>query len=138
MQITVRGIAWLTLMTLAGIVSAAVSIYGIAAYLMMDLRQSPVLSISYCLLLLLCFPAFLLLRPARRSTRVLAGLAVAYVVVYCALNWRTCSELGYCSNILATLIETLNTVTVRGFLSVTLLSFAAERLDGKRSPRQAN
>lgn len=119
----IRGILWLILMTLAGILSAAVTLYGIFSAIVVDFRADTVLISLYCLFPTLCFPAFMLVKPARRSAIAVAILAVGYVVVYSALNRRSCSELGYCGSIASTLIETIRTHSVRAFFGATILGF---------------
>src|SRR6266568_2715175 len=122
---TVRGITWVALMTLGGIASAAVTLYGVYSALRVDFRQSPVLIGLYCLLPLLCFPSFLLIRPAERSVALLAIFAFGHLVVYSALSWRTCAELGYCGSILTTVVEILKTRTVLMFFGAAILRIMA-------------
>jgi len=119
----IRGTLWLLLMTVAGIVSAVVTLYGVYSFIVVDLRANTVLTGLYCLLPILCFPGFLLVKPARRSAIVVAILAVAYFAVYALLNRRSCSELGYCESVASTLLETLRTRSVTAFFGATILGF---------------
>jgi hypothetical protein len=130
---TMRGIAWAVVLSLAGVASAGVTIYGVASAIGIDLRQNPVLSVLYCGLPLLCFPVFALMRPVHRSAPVLALMAVAYLGVYSALNWRTCSELGYCEDVLPVVAQTLSTNMVLAFFSVVILSLIAVLMDHRSS-----
>lgn len=96
---TARGTAWLGLMSIAGVLSAGVTIYGTAAAVGIDFRQNPVLVCLYCLLPFMAFPVFMLVKSARISAALLAIIACSYLAVYSALSWRTCSELGYCGTV---------------------------------------
>ena len=126
---TIRGIIWAILLTAAGFLSVGVSLYGIVASLGVDLRQDTVFSCLYCGLPLLCGPIFLFVRPRNRSTFLLSLMALIYLAVYSALNWRTCSELGYCQNFSDTLMQTLSTNMVLAFFGVVILSLIALLFD---------
>ena len=92
---TIRGIIWAVLLSLACVLSAGVTLYGIGRCFGVDLRQDTLLSALYCALPVLCFPVFLLVRPRHLAAIVLSLMALTYLGAYSALNWRTCSELGY-------------------------------------------
>lgn len=121
----IRGIIWAVLLAIAGIISAGVSIYGAYSAWGLDFRQDTLLSCLYCGLPLLCFPIFLLIRPPNRSAFLLSLMALAYLGAYSALNWRTCSELGYCQNLVATIMQTLSTNVVLAFFAVVILQLIA-------------
>jgi hypothetical protein len=127
----IRDAAWLAAMTLAGILSAAVTLYGMYSANSVDFRQNTVLTSLFCLLPILSFPVFLLVRPARRSTAMLAMLAIAYLAVYSRLDWRTCAELGYCGSVASTVLETLRTRPVLEYFGVAIFSFAALLVDDR-------
>ena len=136
---TIRGMAWLALMTATGILSAGETLYGVYSAIVIDLRPNPVLTGLYCLLPVLCFPVFMLVRPARRSTALLLILAIGYVVAFSMLNWRTCAELGYCSDVAATVLETMKTTVVLAFFGVAIGRFVADLVDDQmtgRAPRR--
>ena len=126
---TVRGALWLALMTLAGLLSAAVTLYGVYSAIAVDFQLDASLITLYCLLPFLCFPIFMLVRPPSRSQTLLAVLALGYLAIYSMLNWRTCAELGYCGTVASTIIETLKTRTVLAYLAVVVLSFFALAVD---------
>lgn len=130
---TIRGILWAVLLSLAGVLSAGVTLYGIARSLGMDLRQDTLLSSLYCVLPVLCFPVFLLVRPRHRAAVLLSLMALTYLGAYSALNWRTCSELGYCESITATVMQTLSTNIVLAFFAVVILSLLAQLVDDRSS-----
>ena len=130
---TIRGIIWVVLLAAAGTLSAGVTLYGVWSAISLDLNQDTLLSLVYCGLPMLCFPVFLLVRPQRRSAVVLSLMALTYVGAYTALNWRTCSELGYCDNLLATVMSTINTNTALAFFAVVILSLVALLVDDRSS-----
>ena len=125
-------------MTLAGILSAGVTLYGVYSAIAIDFRQDTILTGLYCLLPFLGFPVFLLVRPAHRSAFLLAVLAAVYVGVFAALNWRTCTELGYCGSIVSTLIETLKTHMVLAYFGVAIFRYAAEKVDDQTTGRSTS
>ena len=130
---TVRGIIWTILLSLGGILSAGVTVFGIAAARGIDLRQDTMLSLFYCGLPVLCFPVFLLVRPPRRAAVLLSLMALTYLGAYSALNWRTCSELGYCQSMAATIFQTLSTNRVLAFFAVVILTLLAQLVDDQSS-----
>ncbi len=130
---TIRGIIWAVLLCLAGIIGAAVSIHGVWSALSIDFKQDTLLSCVYCGLPILCLPVLLLVRPQGRSAILLSLMAITYLGAYSVLNWRTCSELGYCESVLATVMQTLSTNTVLGYFAVVILSLIAMLVDD-RSP----
>jgi hypothetical protein len=130
---TIRGIIWAVLLSLAGVLSAGVTLYGMAAFIRVDLRQDTLLSCLYCALPVLCFPVFLLVRPRHRAAIVLSLMALTYLGAYTALNWRTCSELGYCESVTATVMQTLSTNMVLAFFAVVILSLLAQLVDDRSS-----
>jgi hypothetical protein len=130
---TIRAIIWVVLLALAGIFSAAVTLHGVWSIIAIDLNQDTLLSLVYCCLPMLCFPVFLLVRPVQRSAFVLSLMALTYLGAYTALNWRTCSELGYCDSLLATTMQTLSTNMVLAFFAVVVLSLMALLVDDRSS-----
>jgi hypothetical protein len=125
----IRGIIWTILLALAGILSAGVTLFGIGRSFGVDLRQDTLLSCLYCGLPVLCFPVFLLVRPPRRSAVLLSLMALTYLGAYSALNWRTCSELGYCESLVETVFQTLSTNMVLAFFAVVVLTLLAQLAD---------
>ena len=121
----VRGIAWLALMAIAGILSAGVTIYGTASAIGVDFRQNPVLTSLYCLLPFIAFPVFILVKSARASAALMAIFACGYLIVFSALSRRTCSELGYCASIPATVMDVLKTHTVLAYFAAAVLRVVA-------------
>jgi hypothetical protein len=128
---TIRGIIWAVLLAFGAVISIGVSIYGVYSVMRIDLRQDTVLTVLYCGLPLLCFPVFILIRPQSRSAFVLSLMALTYLGAYSALNWRTCSELGYCQGLIATVMMTLSTNIVLAFFSVVILQLIALLMDDR-------
>ena len=126
---TTRSAAWLILMTVAGILSAAVTLYGVYSALIVDFRADTVLVAFYCFLAILAFPVFMLVRPPRRSAVLLFVLAICYLVVFSVLNRRSCTELGYCGSVVSTLWQTFWTHSVLAYFAAAALSFAALMTD---------
>lgn len=133
---TVRGIIWAVLLVVAGVISAGVSLYGVYSAWGMDFRQDTFFTCLFCGLPLLCFPIFILVRPQNRSTFLLSLMAVVYLACYSALNWRTCSELGYCQSLLDTIMQTLSTNAVLAFFAVVILNLIAILVDDHSTFRQ--
>ena len=105
---TIRGIIWAVLLALAAVLSAGVSVHGVWSSMSIDLRQDTAISLVYCAMPILCFPVLFLVRPLSRSTFVLSLMALTFVGTFSALNWRTCSELGYCESGIGTVMQTIN------------------------------
>ena len=126
---TIRGIIWAVLLAIAAVLAAGVSVHGVWSAMSIDLRQDTVLSVVYCAMPVLCFPVFFLVRPASRSTFLLSLMALTFLGAYSTLNWRTCSELGYCDSVIATVMQTLSTNMVLAFFAVVILNLIALLVD---------
>jgi hypothetical protein len=130
---TIRGILWVVLLCFAAILSAGVSIHGVWSAMSIDLQQDTLLGLVYCAMPVLCFPVFLIVRPTSRSTFVLSLMALTFLGTYSALNWRTCSELGYCRSVLAIILQTVSTNVVLAFFTVVILNLIALLVDDHKS-----
>jgi hypothetical protein len=130
---TLRGIIWVVLLGIAGVLSAVVTLHGVISAISIDFNQDTLLTGVYCALPILCFPVFLLIRPPRRSAILLSLMALTYLGAYSALNWRTCSELGYCESLPAIVMLTLSTNMVLAFFAVVILSLMALLVDDRSS-----
>lgn len=126
---TIRGIIWALLLAVSAVVSAGVSIHGVWSAMSIDLRQDTALSVVYCAMPILCFPVLLLLRPLSRSTFALSLMALTFLGTYSLLNWRTCSELGYCESVMATVMQTINADVTLAFFAVVVLNLTALLVD---------
>lgn len=126
---TVRGIIWAVILAIAAVISAGVSVHGVWSFLAIDLQQDTSMTIIYCVMQVLCFPVLLLARPASRAAFFLSLMALVYLAVFSALNWRTCSEHGYCQGVVGTVLQTLSTNTVLGFFAVVILCLIAILVD---------
>ena len=130
---TIRGIIWVVLLALGGILSAWVSLFGLIAAIRIDLREDTLLCLLYCGLPALCLPVFLFVRPPRRAAFLLSLMALTYLGAFSALSWRTCSELGYCQSLVATVMQTLSTNRVLAYFSVVVASLLAQLADDQSS-----
>jgi hypothetical protein len=135
---TIRGIIWALLLALAAVLSAGVSLYGVYSAWGVDFRQDTLLCCLFCALPTLCLPVLILIRPQNRATFLLSLMALTYLGAYSALNWRTCSELGYCQSLLDTVMQTLNTDVVLAFFAVVILNLIAILVDDHSTLRQAH
>jgi hypothetical protein len=125
---------------LAGISSCLLTLDGLASVLGMDLRQNTALSVAYCALPLLSLPLYLLALAVRKLLPLQAILALAYILVYSALNWRTCAALGYCGSVASVVLMTAATTKVLLFCGVALCSltaFALERRGGTDASKKS-
>lgn len=132
---TVRRILQLSLVFLAGLLSCAVMFFGIYSAMAVDVHFNPLLSILYCALPILSLPVFLLTFVFRKLAALQAILAFAYLAVYSALNWRTCSSLGDCGSVADTFLLTCRTHSVLAFFAAAIFSIAALVADKQTSFR---
>jgi len=114
-----------------GLLGCRLALYGLAAVGGIDFHQNTVLSVLYCTLPLLSLPLILFAFAVRRLLPLQVLLALAYVTVYSALNWRTCAELGYCGSVAATVLLTLRTHSVLAYFGAAICSLAAFVVDDR-------
>jgi len=133
-RMTVRRKVQLCLVFLACLLSCAVTFFGIYLAMAVDVHFNPLLSILYCALPILSLPVFLLTFVFRKLAALQPILAFAYLAVYSALNWRTCSSLGYCGSVASTVLMTLRSHSALAYFAVALLSIAPARLDRTAPP----
>ena len=124
-----RNFAGLCIAALAGLLSAFVSLHAAYSAYAMDWRASPVLTALYCIFPGLCFPLFLFMRSPRLQAAAQAALALGYLTTFSMLSWRTCSELGYCGSVTATVMTVLKARPSLAILAVVALSFVLLFLD---------
>jgi len=125
---TIRSIAWIILTVMGSILSGGVSLHAIYAAMRLDWHQDTLITFAYCLLPILCFPVFLLVRHPRRRTVVLGLLICGFLAAYFALSRRTCAELGYCGSAVSTVMLTIETRTALAFLAVAAISLVQSAL----------
>jgi len=132
-EMKVRSLTAFMFRALTGFLSLAVSAYGVRSFGWVDLRQDTAVTILFCLLPALSFPVFLLhFRWFRWSVSLHWILAAGYLTVYSLLDWRTCSELGYCQGVLPTVLEMLTARPVQAAFAVAVFNLAALLLNGAR------
>jgi hypothetical protein len=118
------------LVTAAG--SLLVSAYGAYSYMGADFARDRLALGLYCALPLLSFPVFLLsFKTLRWSVTLHWILAAAYLAVYTALDWRTCSDSGYCVSVIQTLLQTLIARPVEAVFGVAVFNLTALILQRK-------
>jgi hypothetical protein len=113
---------------IAGFLSFAVLGFGLYSAWGIDARFNPVLSTLYYVLPIASFPVFLIGLFFRKAAVLQPILAVVFLAVYAALNFRTCSALGYCSSIASIIWMTLTTRASLAFLGAAVASLAAMAL----------
>jgi hypothetical protein len=131
---TVRRAASYLARTIAGIGSLLLAMYGLYVYSGLNLRQDPVPVSLYCFLPMLGFPVYVLgIWRLRASVVTHWVFAFVYLAAYSMLDWRTCSELGYCKSVLATVFETLTARPVEAMFGVAIFNLIALLLRGQPS-----
>jgi hypothetical protein len=131
---TFRRTGTLILTVLAGILSCMVTLHGIDSATAVDFRFSPALSSLYCVLPISSFPAYLLARKFRWLAMLQLILAIAYLPVYSALNWRSCSSLDVCTSVTATVILTLKTHAALLFFGAAVCSATVLLMEKNSGP----
>jgi hypothetical protein len=127
-----RSVLSLLCRSIVGIGSFLVSAHGLYSYLGADSARDMVAMGLYCALPLLCFPVFLLsFKSLRWSVTLHWMLAAAYLAVYSALDWRTCSDSGYCVSVMQTLSQTVTARPVEAAFGVAVFNLAALILQRK-------
>lgn len=122
----------------AGILSCLLMLMGMFAATRIDFRLSTVLSALYCALPVLSFPLYLLSLVMRKLALIQAVLAAAFLPVYYALIWRTCSELETCGSFASVFLVTLMTPRALVFLGVAICGVGAWVLDNRPAPRASS
>jgi hypothetical protein len=111
---------------MAAVGSLLVSAYGAYCYLGADLARDTLEMGLYCALPLASLPVFLLSFKSMRWS--VAGhwlLAFAYLAIYSALDWRTCSDAGYCHGVIQTVLMTAGAQPVEATFAVAVVNLAA-------------
>jgi hypothetical protein len=118
--------------TLTGLLSFGISGYGCYIFAASGLHQDSIATLLFCALPMLSFPAFLLGFRERSAANLLHwALATCYLAVFSELNWRTCSELGYCGTVAATVLETLTAHPEEAMIGIAVLNSCAAALARK-------
>lgn len=128
----IRENALLLVKTLAGIVSMYVTMCGVNAAFAMDFRADTLLVLLYCVIPAASIFIFALVKRAWPEIGLHLLLALLYLMVHTALDWRTCAELGYCGSVAATVMETARTRPIEAAFAVVVLSIGALMLGGGR------
>lgn len=138
-EMKVRIVTSFVCRAVVGIGSFFVSAYGVYSFEFANLKQDTLAMGLFCALPLLSFPAFLLsFKSLRWSVRMHWILAAGYLAVYSMLDWRTCSEWGYCHGVARVVLQSLTAKPVQAVSAVAVLNLAALLLQGKRPSAQDN
>jgi hypothetical protein len=121
---------WIVCLWLCRLVVAAgsflVTAYGVYSYLGADFGRDTLAMGLFCALPMLSFPVFLLsFKSLRWSVRTHWILAAGYLAVYSVLDWRACSESGYCHGPMQTVLQTLTTRPVEAVFAVAVFNLTA-------------
>lgn len=136
MRNIIRIIAMILLRTLTGIGSVLVSLYGLYMFAFSGFVQEALGTAIFCLLPMFSFPVFLFgFWRLRAATIAHWLLAIAYLISFTQMDWRTCSERSACSSIAATIAGAFTVHPVEGAFAVAILSLAALALRRKPQPR---
>ncbi len=129
---TIRRVASIIFRSGTGAGSLMVSLYGVYAYAGSHLSPNALPIALFCFLPMLSFPVFLLsFWRQRLSVSVHWAFALLYLIVYSMLDWRTCAELGYCTSVTSTVLQTLATRPVGLTFAVAILNLCALLLRSK-------
>jgi hypothetical protein len=111
--------------------------YGVYIYAGLNLDIDTLPTSVYCFAPMLSLPVFLLsFWRHRLSAGLQVLMAVLFVTAYSLLNWRTCSELGYCGSVAATVGITLTAHASVAMLAVAITNLAALFFRGQLPPAQ--
>ena len=132
-----KELIWLAARTITGILCMYVSFLGLFSLYGLDLRVNPIVSTLFFALPTLSIFVFALVKRPRMEWACHALVAAGYLTTFSMLNWRTCSALGYCGTVFATVIATLQIRTVMAAWGIVILATLTIVLDRKRDLRAA-
>jgi hypothetical protein len=105
--------------------SLLVTAYGVYSFDGADFGRDMLAMSLFCVLPFLSFPVFLLsFRSLRWSVVIHWILAAGYLAVYSVLDWRTCSEMGYCHGVMQTVLQTLTAQPVEAVFAVAVFNLS--------------
>jgi hypothetical protein len=131
----IREMIWIGMRAAVGVCSAFVTLHGLYGIYGLDFRRDSGVSALYCIFPFLSFFVFLFVKRPKLEAVLHAAVAVGYLTTYSMLDWRTCAELGYCSTVGSTVLETLRTKPVAAAFLVIVLTLGALSLDPGPHPR---
>jgi hypothetical protein len=133
---TLRQVAHAVVRAVVGLGSLLVSAFGFYIFAASGLQHRSPLPIIFSLLPMASFPIFVFgFWRFRQSVMLHCILAVAYLGVYSAMDWRTCAEHGICGSVASTVADALKTHPVEATFAVALLNLAVLLLNPKRQLR---
>jgi len=108
---------------ITGFGSFMVSLYGVYAWIGMGMQHDSIASNRFWILPLLSLPVFVLSYfRFPLSVKLHWALAVSYLIVFSALDWRTCSAVGYCQSVFATVLLTIRARPLQATFAVALFN----------------
>lgn len=129
---TIRRVASIIVRSITGLGCLMVSLYGVYVYAGSHLSLNALLVALFWFLPMLSFPVFLLSFWRQRfSVGAHWAFALLYLIVYSMLDWRTCAELGYCTSVASTVLQTLATRPVELTFAVAILNLCSLLLRSK-------
>ena len=106
---------------IARLVSFGVTLLALLSLVFTGFREDTLLMGLFYVLPILSFPVTLLsFRWLRLCAALQWALALGYLADYSVLEWRTCSELGYCRGMTNTVLQTLTAWRVEALFVVAL------------------
>jgi hypothetical protein len=112
--------------------SFLVTAYGVYSFDGADFARDMLAMSLFCILPFLSFPVFLVsFRSLRWSVAMHWILAAGYLSDYSALDWRTCSDSGYCNGVMQTVLQTLTARPVEAVFAVAVFNLSALYLQRK-------
>jgi hypothetical protein len=133
-----RNLPWIALRTAAGACALFVTIRGFRGAYGIEFRADTLISALYVAFPCCSFLVFLFARRARVELLLQSLIAAGYLSTFAFLNWRTCSSLGYCSTVAATVLTTLEARPVLAAFALVVLSGAAMACDARPALRRAS
>lgn len=118
-------LARVALIFAALVLGCVLTLDGLIDVYKMDIRFNPVLSLLYCALPLLSFPAYFAALLRDKLSPLLPCFAVIYLGVYSALDWRSCAAVGICVGIGPVVWKTLTTGAVLSYFAMAASAWGA-------------
>ncbi|MGA7107089.1 MAG: hypothetical protein WBY75_05065, partial [Terracidiphilus sp.] len=91
----------------------------------LDFRRDTMVSTLYCIFPILSFFIFLFVKAPKLELSLHLVIAIGYLTTFSMLNWRTCAEMGYCSSVASTVLETISTKPMLAAFAVVLCALLA-------------
>lgn len=130
-----RELPWIAMRTAAGACALFVTIRGFRGAYGIEFRTDTLISALYVVFPCCSFLVFLFARRARLELFLQSLIAVGYLSSFAFLNWRTCSSLGYCTTVTASVLTTLGARSVLAAFAAVVFSATAMTCDARCAPQ---